>query len=252
RIVAVGNLHGDLESALSVLRMAHVIDSDGKWAGGSNTVLVQTGDIIDYGPDTKELLMLFPRLVQEANRAGGRVIQLLGNHEVMNMIGDLRYVRERPDEFLSPESRTTTFSSTGYLGSRLFNLPLVHRVGDTIFAHGSITETWAQMGIQTINSQAKYELGILSKNPGSASSAMYPLLLGKSSPVRHVGYAESAQDAACKVVRRILDIVGAKRLVTSSTLMFRGKIRARCDGALTSINTGISRFVWERPSALEI
>jgi hypothetical protein len=46
RIVAVGDLHGDIENAQKVLEMAGVVDSDGRWSGDVD-VFVQTGDIID-------------------------------------------------------------------------------------------------------------------------------------------------------------------------------------------------------------
>ncbi|RKP07543.1 Metallo-dependent phosphatase-like protein, partial [Thamnocephalis sphaerospora] len=252
RIVAVGDLHGDLESALSVLRMAHVIDSDGKWAGGSNTVLVQTGNVIDHGPDTKELLMLFPRLVQEANRAGGRVIQLLGESEVMNMGGDLRYVKERPDAFLSPESRATTFSSTGYLGSRLFNLPFVHRVGGTVFVHGGILPKWANVNVQVINRLAKSELDHYAKQPVSATPKKYPLIGEPTSLIRYDGYTTHEEALACAVLKVTLQLMNAHRIVVGHRLLEDGKIRSRCNGHVIAINTGISRAVRGKQSALEI
>lgn len=46
RIVAVGDLHGDLGNAHKVLHMAGVVDADGNWSGDVD-FFVQTGDIID-------------------------------------------------------------------------------------------------------------------------------------------------------------------------------------------------------------
>ncbi|RKP06045.1 Metallo-dependent phosphatase-like protein [Thamnocephalis sphaerospora] len=250
RIVAVGDLHGDLESALSVLRMAHVIDSDGKWAGGSNTVLVQTGNVIDHGPDTKELLMLFPRLVQEANRAGGRVIQLLGESEVMNMGGDLRYVKERPDAFLSPESRATTFSSTGYLGSRLSNLPTVHRIGTTVFVHGGIQLKRANTNIQATNKLAKSELDAYVRQP--TLTANYPMLLGNDGLLRYSSHSMHPGRLACDSLKRTLYAMGATRMVVGRVLQNDGKITPQCGGLLVAINTGISRYIRGKQAALEI
>ncbi|RKP08133.1 Metallo-dependent phosphatase-like protein [Thamnocephalis sphaerospora] len=252
RIVAIGDLHGDLESALGVLRMARVIDDSSRWAGGNDTVLVQTGNVIDYGPDTKGLLSLLSRLVREANSAGGRVVQLLGNHEIMNMMGDLRFVRERPDEFLSPDTRAVTFSSTGYLGSRLFNLPLVHQVGDTVFARGGITPLWAGMGVRTINSQARSELNSYANNPKHATSMQYPFLLGKESPAQYASYAMESNQLACKVLEHSLSIMDAKRMVVGHTVQKSGKIHAQCGGRLFFINTGISRAIQGKQSALEV
>jgi hypothetical protein len=91
RIVAVGDLHGDHAAWLAIARAAGVIDPRGRWSGG-RTVLVQTGDIVDRGPDSRRIIDMLMRLGREAARAGGRVIVLSGNHEAMMVTGDLRYV----------------------------------------------------------------------------------------------------------------------------------------------------------------
>ena len=96
RIVAVGDVHGDETAFLAVLRSAGVVDAAGDWIGGE-THLVQTGDIPDRGPDTRRILERMMRLEEQAKRAGGAVHALIGNHEAMNVYGDLRYVS--PGEF---------------------------------------------------------------------------------------------------------------------------------------------------------
>lgn len=91
RIVAVGDVHGDLQSFQSILRTAEILDASGNWTGG-NSIFVQTGDAIDRGSQGKQVLDLIMKLESQAPARGGRVHSLLGNHEVMNMMGDLRYV----------------------------------------------------------------------------------------------------------------------------------------------------------------
>lgn len=98
RIVAVGDLHGDHAAFVAILRAARLIDERGHWAGG-DAVLVQTGDVTDRGPDSLRIIRDLIRLQQEAPRAGGRVVALIGNHEAMNVTGDLRYVH--PGEYAS-------------------------------------------------------------------------------------------------------------------------------------------------------
>ena len=91
RIVAIGDVHGDLNSFLSILKTAQILDANGKWSGGK-TILVQTGDVLDRGAQGRQALDLLMQLEQQAPKQGGRVYPLLGNHEVMNLMGDLRYV----------------------------------------------------------------------------------------------------------------------------------------------------------------
>ena len=91
RIVAVGDLHGDFAAWRDIARAANLIDAKGAWIG-RDTVLVQTGDVVDRGPDSLKIIQDLVRLQREAQRARGQVIALVGNHEAMNVTGDLRYV----------------------------------------------------------------------------------------------------------------------------------------------------------------
>ena len=91
RIVAVGDVHGGFEEMVAILRGAGVINPKNKWAGGK-THLVQTGDVVDRGPDSRKVMDLLMDLEKQAKRAGGMVHPLFGNHEAMNIYGDLRYV----------------------------------------------------------------------------------------------------------------------------------------------------------------
>ncbi len=104
RVVAVGDIHGDYENYLAVLQAAGVVDSRGKWAGGE-THLVQTGDIPDRGPDTVRIIEHLRKLEKQARKKGGQVHSLMGNHEAMNVYGDLRYVTD--EEFAAFANRNS-------------------------------------------------------------------------------------------------------------------------------------------------
>ncbi|PIA37484.1 hypothetical protein AQUCO_03000216v1 [Aquilegia coerulea] len=93
RIVAVGDLHGDLAQTRCALELAGVLSSDGQdlWTG-EETVLIQLGDILDRGEDEIAILSLLRSLSNQAKSKGGAVFQLNGNHETMNVEGDFRYV----------------------------------------------------------------------------------------------------------------------------------------------------------------
>lgn len=91
KIVAVGDLHGDMPNAQAVLQMAGVVDADGNWTGDVD-FFVQTGDIIDRGDDTIKLYMWMDKLRGQAQAVGGTVLSHLGNHEWMNVIGTSRSV----------------------------------------------------------------------------------------------------------------------------------------------------------------
>ncbi len=91
RLVAIGDIHGDFDAFVAILQQAGLIGAEQRWTGGTAT-LVQTGDFVDRGPRSRMVMDLLMSLEKEASKAGGRVVVLLGNHELMNLIGDLRYV----------------------------------------------------------------------------------------------------------------------------------------------------------------
>ena len=88
RLIAIGDVHGDVDGLAGILREASLVDESMAWAGG-DTDLVVTGDFLDRGSRAPEVLDLLMRL---EDQSGGRARVLVGNHEVLNVIGDLRYV----------------------------------------------------------------------------------------------------------------------------------------------------------------
>jgi hypothetical protein len=104
RVVAVADIHGAYAEFTALLQRAGLTDARNEWAGGAAT-LVQTGDVVDRGARVRECLDLVMALQRQAPRAGGKVVTLLGNHEFMNVIGDLRYVTpEIFASFAAPDS----------------------------------------------------------------------------------------------------------------------------------------------------
>src|SRR5574341_1554327 len=91
RIVAVGDVHGAYDDFVAILRTTTMIDEQRNWSGRAAT-LIQTGDILDRGSGGRATMDLLMQLEQQAPKTDGHVLFLLGNHEVMNLIGDLRYV----------------------------------------------------------------------------------------------------------------------------------------------------------------
>ena len=104
RIVAVGDIHGSYVGLVSILKETKLIDDGNRWIGG-NTLLVQDGDMLDRGVDVRPVLDLLMSLQDQAETTGGKVVIVLGNHEVLNMIGSLQYVNPAVySSFIGPGS----------------------------------------------------------------------------------------------------------------------------------------------------
>ena len=91
KIVAIGDVHGAYDQLVALLQSLELIDTELQWTGG-DTVLVQTGDLLDRGVQVFEVMDLFMALQDQAAAAGGEVRVLMGNHEAMNILGFYRDV----------------------------------------------------------------------------------------------------------------------------------------------------------------
>jgi hypothetical protein len=98
RLVAVGDIHGDLDALVAILKQADVIEAQNHWIG-RNVTLVQTGDYLDRGPKSRAVMDLLMALQDQAPKNGGRALILLGNHEMMNLVGDFGFLV--PEDFIS-------------------------------------------------------------------------------------------------------------------------------------------------------
>lgn len=148
RIVAIGDVHGDYDQLVTVLRMADLINKRGKWIG-AETHLVQTGDIPDRGPDSAKIIRLLQKLADQASRKGGYVHLLIGNHEVMNIYGDLRYVH--PGEYKVLIDRDSARRSNRYYKIFIGKLKKTVPVDPQLIFDEAYRERW----------QKKYPLGYI-------------------------------------------------------------------------------------------
>jgi hypothetical protein len=140
-IVAVGDLHGDYAAWRAIAGAAGLVDGAGRWIGGK-TVLVQTGDVVDRGPDGLKIIEDLMRLQREASRAHGQVITLVGNHEAMNLTGDLRYV-STADYAAYATSRSEQVRDQTYAANRA-KIEAAYRARDPKATEEAIRQAWIQ------------------------------------------------------------------------------------------------------------
>jgi hypothetical protein len=246
RVVAVGDVHGDLEHLVKVLRFAGLIDEEMNWSGGK-THLVQTGDVLDRGPAVRGCLDLLMKLETQAPKQGGRVHCLLGNHEGMNLYGDLRYVSGATLEgFRGPKSKPNGNHPAGYseyrrdlgpdgkYGRWIRNHNTIIRIDGTVFLHGGISPKYALWSIRKINEQVRDELADLSRLPGGT-------VQDPDGPVWYRGLATGDELLLASHVITTLHVLKADRMVVSHTFT-DGAVTPRFDGKVLLIDIGLSRI----------
>jgi hypothetical protein len=190
-----------------------VVDADAHWAGG-RTHLVQTGDVVDRGPESRRALDLLMRLEREARRAGGRVHALLGNHEVMVMLGDLRYTSAEEIQAFAPAARAHSsqavssartlletavpagqaelreaFGPDGHYGKWLRGHDAIVNIDGALFVHGGISRSVAAIGCPGINHQIRREL-----TAGFAELSQQPLASAAARPDGPLWFRGLAQE----------------------------------------------------------
>ncbi|MEH6582388.1 MAG: HipA family kinase [Halioglobus sp.] len=217
RVVAFGDVHGAYDDWVALLQELGVVNKQLNWSGG-NTHLVSVGDLIDRGPGSREVVELLMKLDQQADKAGGAVHMVLGNHEVMVMTGDLRYVSKAEfaafagDETAADRDalyseyrrfnpggaeaqvRTTfdeqyppgyvglrkAYAQDGKLGRWLMEQPLVVKVNDKVYMHGGIASSVSEESLKSLNKKVRGELKVFLDSVDELRAAgVMPL---------HVGY----------------------------------------------------------------
>ena len=193
RVVAIADVHGAYEAMVETLQKANVIDAELAWSGGA-TNLVVVGDLLDRGPRSRDAMDLLMQLEAEAPQAGGKVLVLIGNHESMNLIGDLRYVskseyaafagdesQEERDRWFAAYTRRNNGTATpeelrekfeqrfpagffalrralgpdGRYGKWLLEKSVIGVVNGTAFVHGGLSPLVAELGLDGVNVDLK-------------------------------------------------------------------------------------------------
>ena len=261
RIVAIGDLHGDLAATRAALRLAGAIDEDDQWAGGA-MVLVQTGDQLDRGDDEFEILDLLDALTVQARDTGGAVHVLNGNHELMNVKQDLRYVTLGgfldflPTPVADPETvepqvvvdavhaRLRACKPGRPFAMRLVDRNVITLVGDTVFVHGGVLPHVVDYGIERLNQEAR--AWIRRDRP-------YPpdILLATDGPVWSRHYSDEPDVEDCRILDEVLDDLGARRMVVGHTVSKHG-ISSACDDKVWRIDVGMARHYGGSTAVLEL
>lgn len=280
RTVAVADLHGDWEHAVNVLSMASILSphpspssSGYTWIGGHD-VLVSTGDIVDRGDDTIALYRLFISLREQANAAGGEVRNCLGNHEMMNALGDWRYVTPGDvKSFGGVAERRAAMSAQGWIGQEWMmnynvtntisllppshpSLPEGYVPPRVSFVHGGITPQYAALGVDYINTlgQSLLHKALSDPNPSwlpTNTTQQEQQLWSEHGPLWYRGYATDPTTEACANAAKAKQGLDVRHLVMGHTPHFDGFV-TRCENDILLIDTGISKAYGGEQSALII
>eukprot|EP00903_Cladosiphon_okamuranus_P006063 g5978.t1 len=276
RMVVIGDVHGDLDAFAETLLAAGLVDDSGKWSAGE-TVLVQAGDIFDRGDADLEVEEWLWTLEEQAKESGGAVYHLLGNHEIMNCMGDhstaspksfkpfeelevdLKPFGNQLDKFPDwVKPRLAAMAPRGPVSNMLASHSVAMKIGDTLFVHGGLRP----VNLDPKNCKGATGMACLE----NLNRWTHEWLIGKSempkeelwnrdSPVWSRFYSspggiELGAEAETDL-QQVLDATGTARMIVGHTPQEAG-INSALGGRLWRTDTGMTAMIGGQPEALEL
>ena len=262
RLVAIGDIHADIQALRKAFQAAGATDARGAWIGGTLTV-VQLGDLIGRSDDEREVLDFIFEIQRRAAERGGAVHALIGNHEVMGgrldnqavgpnpfpaweSVSGLRRDDPRLRHLLPSErARGAALMPGGPYARRIAEFPTVLKIRGTVFTHGGVTPRWASYGTDRINREVGDWLKGLTPEPQSSQG------VDDGDRVMWTRqFSQNVDPSDCQQLAESLRLLGAQRMIVAHTVHER--ITSRCDGQVWAVDVGMSRAYGGRVQVLEI
>lgn len=246
RIIVIGDIHGDWKVTQKLFLKFKLINSNGKWiAEPKNTHVVQVGDIVDRGgrPDTigdecseVKIMDFLDEIHSQAKLYGGGVFCILGNHEIMNVVGNFSYAgNESVKCFGGEKGRKNAFKPGGVMAKRFANTRnTVLKIGKFLFVHGGFNERHLTKSIPEINNLMKEFLKgderVYNKHFMDYYMAYNGILWNREL---------SLGSPDCEKLEKILNHFHVNGLIVGHTVQERG-INSKCQDKIWRVDTGMS------------
>jgi Calcineurin-like phosphoesterase len=219
KMFIVSDIEGNFGAFRKLLQAGSVIDSAFNWIFGDGH-LVLTGDFVDRGSQVNEVLWLIYSLEDKAKAAGGHVHYILGNHEIMNMNGDLRYVHPKyiQSAGVLQEGFTSLYGEQSELGRWLRTKNVMEKIGDVLFIHAGISAAVNRQDLSTkkLNNLVRpfYADSLFDyKNP------TLDTLYSDLGPFWYRGYYKANPSSETNTVDSTLRLYKVKKIATGHTVI---------------------------------
>lgn len=231
RIFVLSDIEGNFKGLKSILMGAGVINDKLEWVFGKGH-FVMLGDVFDRGAEPTECQWLIYKLEIEAEAAGGKLHFILGNHEIMNLNGNTKYVDKKilKGTTLISDNYASLFSTDTELGRWLRTKNVIMKIGDYLFTHAGISPSLdsLNLSIDEINRIARDNIGV----PKDKITGKHNLVItsSKIGPYWFRGYFndpidENRLDAILKKYNASKIIVG-HTIVDTISSRYNGKVIA--------------------------
>ena len=239
KIAAFSDMHGQLDLAQELLTNNGIIDKKGNWHFG-NGHLVITGDIFDRGPKVTEALWFIYQLEQQAEQAGGKIHFLLGNHEVMVLNGDLRYLHPKYNEVakLYKQPFEQLFGKETLLGQWLRSKSVLVKINNALFAHGGFHPDLAKDKLKLKYINQVFRDNLVKANLKEPRDGLGKYLHKTNGPVWYRGYFKD-DGATSEELDIILKHFKINHLIVGHTSM--NTVESHHQGRVIAIDSSLKR-----------
>jgi hypothetical protein len=176
KLFAISDIEGNYNDFITILTNNGIIDENLNWSFDKGH-LVLNGDMVDRGEFVTQVLWLVIKLEVEAEKSGGKVHYLLGNHDIMLMQGDTRYAVEKYHDLAKKTGRELKdyFATDTYFGSWMRGKNAVEKIGSTVFVHGGLSDSLLAYGIsiEKINDIARRNIDVPDSLLGKEAEIIY-------------------------------------------------------------------------------
>ena len=236
KLVAISDIEGNFEAFRNLLQNCGVIDTSFNWTFGDGE-LVLVGDFFDRGIEVTEVLWLIYSLEEKAKAAGGYVHFILGNHEIMNLSGDLRYLPSKyvqDAEILNENYSFGLLGKNSELGRWLNTKNIIEKIGDLLFVHGGISVEMNRMNVSLtrINELARpYYMD----HQYIYNDQRIAVIFGETGPLWYRGYYKGNPLASIDQIDNTLEVFNVKHIITGHSII-ADTISVLHDGKLINLD----------------
>jgi hypothetical protein len=237
-IGVISDIHGGYKTYLNLMKASGVIDENLRWNFGRGHFVV-LGDMLDRGDGVTEVLWHLFGLERQAEKAGGKVHIMLGNHEFMVLSRELSYINEKYKEAqkITGLMYYDEFSERSVLGKWLRSKPVMITIDQIIFIHAGISTDLIRRNLTMEQINRKFSNHILGYDPAAFSvDEELCFLDGDSGPLWYRGYFSDTTFCESKI-DSVLNFYGKKNIVVGHTI--NNGINSLFNNKIIGVDTGI-------------
>ena len=239
KVLAASDIHGQFDLFLAMLKRHNIVDQNNRWLFGNNHFVI-TGDIFDRGPDVLPTLWFLYELEQQAKQSGGGVHLILGNHEVMVLNGDLRYLHAK---YLKVSQvfnidYDALFSNETLLGRWLRSRPAILKINDAIYAHGGFHPQLAKQKLSLNDINRTFKSALIKKEMPSARQGLAEYLHKTNGVIWYRGYFRD-DGATAAEIELLLNHFDVNKIIVGHTS--QTQIETRYQGKVIAIDASMKK-----------